>query len=227
MRILALDTTLSACSVALLTDGKVAGFCTDDIKRGHAEALLPMVMRVCAAAEMTLAEIDRIAVAVGPGTFVGIRVGVAAARAFSLALDIPVTAITTLDALAATGRMAAGNQQVTAVIDARNDQFYAQLFAADGDPVTQAQLLQADTLIALIADTKASLTGPGAQALATVIAAQSSDLPKIVPVLTPDPRVIAQLAEQRDGQRAEMIRPLYLRPPDAKLPHTRTTRIIA
>ncbi len=227
MRILALDTTLSACSVALLADSKVAGCSSDNIERGHAEALLPMVMRVCAQAGMSLADVDRIAVTVGPGTFVGIRVGVAAARAFSLALDIPVTAITTLDALAATVERETAHQPVAAVIDARNEQFYAQLFAADRHPLTPPQILQTGALVTLIADTKASLTGPGAPALATAIAAHSSGQPKIAPALTPDPRVIAQLAEKRHGQRAEMIRPLYLRPPDAKLPDARTPRIIA
>ena len=225
MRILALDTTLSACSVALLADSKVAGFSTDNIERGHAEALLPMVMRVCTAAGMTLADVDRIAVTVGPGTFVGIRVGVAAARAFSLALGIPVTAITTLEALAATARSDAW--PLAAVIDARNNQYYAQLFNGEGRPADEPRLLQTDTLIALVADSRASLTGPGAAGLAAAVAAQSSCHPQVAPALVPDARIIARLAGLSEGQTADTIRPLYLRPPDAKLPNARTIRDIA
>lgn len=225
MRILALDTTLSACSVALLADSEIIGFETARIARGHAEALLPMVMQVCAQAEKTLADIDRIAVTVGPGTFVGIRVGVAAARAFGLALDIPVTGVTTLEALAATAGPDTG--PIAAVIDARNNQYYAQLFDGENRPADKPQLLQTEALITLVSDAAASLTGPGADALAAAIAARSSYRPPIISALTPDARIIARLATGREAQAPNTIRPLYLRPPDAKLPHARTPRSIA
>lgn len=225
MRILALDTTLSACSVALLAGSEVIGSETARIDRGHAEALLPMVMQVCATAGKTLADVDRIAVTVGPGTFVGIRVGVAAARALGLALDIPATGITTLEALAATAGTDAG--PIAAVIDARNAQYYAQLFDAQGAPADKPQLLQTEALIALVIDAGASLTGPGAEDLAAAIAAQSSYRPQIVPLPAPDARHVARLARLKEGQATNTIRPLYLRPPDAKLPHARPPRIIA
>ena len=87
MRVLALDTALDACAAAVLdTEGRdLLASETQPMSRGHAEALMPMVARVMDAARLEFSDIDRIAVTVGPGSFTGVRVGIAAARGIALA----------------------------------------------------------------------------------------------------------------------------------------------
>jgi tRNA threonylcarbamoyladenosine biosynthesis protein TsaB len=122
---LALDTALDACSAALLRDGVVLAEETRDIGRGHAEVLMAVVETVLDGARLGILDCDRFAVTVGPGSFTGIRVGLAAARGFAVAAGRPVVGVSTLEALAADAG-AAG--PVLAVIDARRDEVYAGLF---------------------------------------------------------------------------------------------------
>ena len=103
MLILAIDTALEACAVAVLdaeTDALRAQE-SQAMARGHAEALMPMIERVMQAATLPFTALDRIAVTVGPGSFTGLRVGISAARGLGLAADKPVVGVTTLSAYAA------------------------------------------------------------------------------------------------------------------------------
>src|SRR5438552_111182 len=102
MRLLAIDTALAACSAAVFdTDTGVIAGESLPMARGHAEALIPMVARVMAAASIGFDAIDRFAVTVGPGSFTGLRVGVSAARGLALAARKPAVGVTTLTAYAA------------------------------------------------------------------------------------------------------------------------------
>src|ERR1700749_3269007 len=103
MLILAIDTALEACAVALLDTGtsKVIASESQAMKRGHAEALMPMIARVMKESDLTFAALDRLAVTSGPGSFTGLRVGLSAARGIALAAGKPVVGITTLSAYAA------------------------------------------------------------------------------------------------------------------------------
>src|SRR6202040_1588458 len=87
MRVLALDTALDACAAAVLDTERrdLPASETQPMSRGHAEALMPMVARVMDAARLEFSDIDRIAVTIGPGSFTGVRVGIAAARGIALA----------------------------------------------------------------------------------------------------------------------------------------------
>src|SRR5580765_5784779 len=98
--ILAVDTALGACSAALVKDGLVLQQDWREMARGHAEALAPMVEALMSRAGVCFAELDRLAVTTGPGTFAGQRVGLAFMRAVALALKLPLIGITTLDAMA-------------------------------------------------------------------------------------------------------------------------------
>ena len=103
MRILAIDTALDACSATVFDTELDVPLAIEshEIGRGHAEALLPIVERVMNTAAVGFDTIDRIAATVGPGSFTGLRVGLAAARGFALACNRPAVGITTLAALAA------------------------------------------------------------------------------------------------------------------------------
>ena len=98
--ILAIDTALAATSACLLVPGQTSPFAAETLfmEAGHAEALLPLIDRVVARAPGGFAAVTRVAVTVGPGSFTGIRIGVAAARAFGLACGVPVVGVSTLSA---------------------------------------------------------------------------------------------------------------------------------
>ena len=139
--LLAMDTTLAACSVALADGDTLLGHQKQVMERGQAEALLPMVEDVVRAAGREMADITRIAVTSGPGSFTGVRLAVAAARGLSLALKCPVAAVTTLELIAATAvidNSIADGQPVAALLDAKRGQVFGQLFKAQsmGFPVT-------------------------------------------------------------------------------------------
>ncbi len=103
MLILAIDTALDACAAAVLdtTTSKVIALESQAMKRGHAEALMPLIARVMKESGVAFDALDRIAVTTGPGSFTGLRVGLSAARGIGLAAGKPVVGVTTLSAYAA------------------------------------------------------------------------------------------------------------------------------
>ena len=176
--------------------------------RGHQERLAPMAREVMAQAGLAFDRLDRIAVTVGPGSFTGLRVGIAFAKGLALALDRPAVGVGALEALAA---QASG--LVFPAIDARRGQLYLQAF--DGGAALMApDALTAEVAAARIAELSQgrpfTLVGSGAALLAdfapsaTVVSAEGADA-----------RDVARLAAARAGGP---LKPLYLRAPDAKLP---------
>ena len=142
MRVLAIDTALEACSAAVLDT--VRGIVAQEslpMVRGHAEALMPLVARVLDAAQIDFAEIDRIAVTTGPGSFTGLRVGISAARGIALASGRPAIGLSTLAAFAAPLIAADDTLPVVAAIDARHDHVYLHMKGAcSGCPSSTATL---------------------------------------------------------------------------------------
>src|SRR3982751_3097860 len=100
MIVLGLDTCLSSCSVAVLEGERVLGTAREVMARGHQERLAPMAQSVMADAGLAFDRLERIGVTVGPGSFTGLRVGIAFAKGLALALDIPAAGVGTLEALA-------------------------------------------------------------------------------------------------------------------------------
>lgn len=100
MIVLALDTSLDACSVALARGEDALAMCSETMARGQAERLAPMTREIMQSAGLEFAALDRIAVTTGPGSFTGVRVGLSFARALALALDKPCVGVSTLEALA-------------------------------------------------------------------------------------------------------------------------------
>src|SRR5215475_12857755 len=148
MLILAIDSALEACAAAILDTGasKVIASQSQAMKRGHAEALMPLIARVMKGSGLSFAALDRIAVTNGPGSFTGLRVGLSAARGIALAANKPVVGITTLSAYAAPVVSETLEQPVISAIDARHDQVYFQVVSGNGSslirprvaPVTEA-----------------------------------------------------------------------------------------
>ncbi len=205
MIVLALDTSLEACSVAIADQGRVLAERSEPMPRGHQERLAPLVAELMAEAGIGFEKLDRIGVTVGPGSFTGLRVGLAFAKGLGFARAIPVVGIGTLEALAAG---AVG--PVAAVIDARRDQVYVQGFR-DGVAATSPEALgvqdAADMLIKL---DPLVLIGSGAALLTPWFPKARLD-----PRAGADPATLAALAA---AAALTPAKPLYLRAPDAKLP---------
>ncbi len=208
MLILGLDTCLNACSVAVLDGERVLAFASETMARGHQERLAPMAQRVMGEAAVAFPDLSRIGVTVGPGSFTGLRVGLAFAKGLGSALAIPVVGVGALEALAAE----AGGR-VFAAIDARRDQIYLQGFE-DGRPLMAPAALDLGAAAARLAELAmggpVTLVGSGGPLLAPWAPGA-----RIVPAEGCDARQVARLAAAREPAAP---RPLYLRAPDARLP---------
>jgi tRNA threonylcarbamoyl adenosine modification protein YeaZ len=210
MRLLAIDTAYEACSVGIAGDGGPV-LLTEVIGRGHAEKLPGMIAAAMGEAGLAFADLDRIAVVVGPGSFTGVRVGIAAARGLALVSGTPMVGIGTLAALAEHAREQAGAVPVLAVIDARRDEVYAQIFAADGSERGPPLAVSATTAASMLAPDM-GLAGSGAD---LVRAAAGRDVPVIHRDSAPDIAAVLRLGARAPAPVAPP-KPLYLRPPDAK-----------
>ena len=216
MRVLAIDTALEACSAAVLDTGRPDGLTSRSLpmSRGHAEALMPLIAAVMSEADVEFADLDRIAVTVGPGSFTGLRVGVAAARALALAAGKPVVGLTTLAALAAPFFEAEGGGLLMSVIDARHDRVYMQLFGPGG------RSLVAPRIATVSIATHAALTGPTrivGNAVRLVEQAWPDDeplRPLVNAMRAPDIGWVARLGAASQDLTAP-VRPLYLSEADA------------
>lgn len=213
MHVLALDTALAACSAAVFdTKRELVAGASIPMRRGHAEALLPLIERVMDDAGFAFSDLDRVAVTIGPGSFTGLRVGVSAARGIALAAGKPAVGVTTLAAFAAPALILAQGTPVLAVIDARNDQVYLQLFS---DGVTnKPSIASLSEAIELAASGPAYIAGSGAQLL---VAAWPQDRPQPSAAVSgdaPDIEWVARLGAQ--ASLGDSPKPLYLRAPDAR-----------
>src|SRR5256885_15757100 len=142
MRILAIDTALEACAAGVVeTPQRVLAQESLAMARGHAEALMPLLARVMDQASLGFSDLDRIAVTVGPGSFTGLRVGVAAARGIALAADKPAIGLSTLSALAAPHVASRAGDTIMAAIDGRNQQVHFQVFAPSGATLVAPRLV--------------------------------------------------------------------------------------
>lgn len=231
MTILALDTTMRACSAAVLRgmDADARLFRVyEDRDRGHAEAIIPMVETVMREAQTGYDAIERIAVTLGPGTFTGVRVGVAAARGLALATGAQTVGFTSLETIAARARHEAPDAEglVAVAADARRGQVYFAVFGADGAIVCdQAALTPAEAAGLLPVSGEVVLAGSGAALVAE--AAQSRGHADVLCLegLQPDAAVVAKMAQQGAGVVGP-VSPVYLRAPDAKpQAHTAVPRL--
>lgn len=210
MIILALDTCFNACSAAIGVRGsdlqwEVTGD-REAMRQGHAEALLPMVERVVVRAGLALSDIDRIAVTHGPGTFTGVRTGLAAARALALACNVPAIGVSSLWAI---GAAAGGNVLVAA--DAGRGRLFIQAIGTEGTALTAPALATLDEAAALALARGLPVTGSGA----AVLAAAGFEIRALAGDPDPDARTLIAFAAPCEPP-AHPPRPLYLREPDAK-----------
>ena len=217
MLILAIDTALDACAAAVL-DTETAELRAQEslpMKRGHAEALMPLIARVMQSAALSFTALDRIAVTVGPGSFTGLRVGISAARGLALAAERPAIGLTTLSAYAATIVGQSRSAPVISAIDARHDHVYFQIVAGDGSQLVRPKVASIDDAIAASQFGAPHLVGNAANILAE---RWPKDGPQPVAVdaqAAPDIGWVAWLGAAADPA-TNPARPFYLKAPDAK-----------
>ena len=209
--LLAVDTALGGCSVALLEGDTVRAHIFEAMDRGHAERLAPMVQE--AMQDVPFAALARLAVTTGPGTFTGQRVGLAFMRGLRLALKIPLTGVTTLDAIAVAAMQGTGRTRAAVIHDARREEAY--LLLRDGDTVAQQPVLLpfVDAIARIRHFGACAIAGTGAPPAAEALGGDCA----LSAIRQPDALWVARLAQQIPAS-AEAPGPLYLRAPDAKLP---------
>ena len=217
MLILAIDTALDACAAGILDTrtSKLIAHESMPMKRGHAEALMPLLGRIMAGSGIAFADLDRIAVTTGPGSFTGLRVGLAAARGIGLAASKPVVGITTLTAYAAPVVSENMDAPVIAAIDARHDHVYFQVVSGNGTSLVRPGVIPIHEALEAAQFGAPYLVGNAAEIIA---ARWPSDAPAPLRVdMQPAPEIswVAWLGAAVNPETA-LARPYYLRAPDAK-----------
>ncbi len=208
MKILALDTAAAICAAAVYDagSGRVLGRAGETIGKGHAEVLMDFVVRALQEAGLTLADIDRVAVDIGPGSFTGVRIGVSAARGFALALGKPAVGVTAFEAIAAET-----DGPALVLLDAHRGEIYAQNFTAEG---ASAPMVLSRAEAEALAAAQPPETVLAGSAAAAINAALSGKFRLGGGDATGDIATYARLAALRAP--GEAPKPLYMRGPDAK-----------
>lgn len=219
MRVLALETASSACSVALWCDGEVVVRRFEAMVRGHAERLVPMIAEVLVEAGQPADAVDRLAVTVGPGAFTGLRVGLATARGLALATGRPLVGVTTFEAIGhALGPRPGCRRSVLVVVESRRAELFLQLFDAGLTPRGEPRLLSPEACARWLPAGPLLVAGCGAAALGPVLVGRPDVAFAEGPGL-PDAAAVAALAATRTPEAGALPpRPFYLRAPDATLP---------
>jgi tRNA threonylcarbamoyladenosine biosynthesis protein TsaB len=222
MLLLAIDTALENCSAAVLDAdaGELLASETLVMSRGHAEALMPLIMRVMEQSKISFDRLDRIAVTTGPGSFTGLRVGISAARGIALAADKPVVGVTTLSAYAAARVAENGSHPIIAAIDARHDQVYFQAVSGNGATLIRPRILPVvEALRAARFGAPRIVGNAGAELLAQRWPAEALPPASVEAAPGPDISWVAWLGVAATPDKSP-AKPFYLKAPDAKISAT-------
>jgi tRNA threonylcarbamoyladenosine biosynthesis protein TsaB len=223
MLVLAIDTALEACSAAIFDSKQctiIAGE-TAFMVRGHAEALMPLLDGVMRESRLDFFALDRIAVTVGPGSFTGLRVGIAAARGIALAAKKELVGITTLAALAAPYIAEEPSIPVAAAVDGRHRHVYFELYGTQGRVLLSPRIVPVEDAVHAAAGAGARLVGSGARMMADIWP-DNMNPPAIDERRAADINWVARLGAESQIRDAQP-KPLYLRAPDA---HPQTASIL-
>ncbi|MDH0613019.1 MULTISPECIES: tRNA (adenosine(37)-N6)-threonylcarbamoyltransferase complex dimerization subunit type 1 TsaB [unclassified Agrobacterium] len=209
MIVLSLDTSGVDCSACIYdsTADRVLGEVCETIGKGHAERLMAVIDAALQQAQLPLQKVERIAVTIGPGSFTGIRVGVAAARGFALSLGIEAAGVTTLETIALHHLLENPGGPVAVGLDAKRDEAYLQTFAADGSPLGEAALLSLEDARTALSGFDGVIIGSAAPLFA---GAETGSGPDHFPIAS-----VARAAARKPSGQPKPA-PLYLRGPDAR-----------
>jgi tRNA threonylcarbamoyladenosine biosynthesis protein TsaB len=225
MNVLAFDCCFGAVSVAVRQEKEHGRWLLHEAYEsragGHAERLFPMIAEVLEEAHLEFSEIDRIAVTLGPGTFTGVRVGVATARAFALAAAKPVVGTTSLAVMAHRSLQLLDEEYRSAplavAVDARRGMLYVQHFRIGGAAAASARLLspaEGARMLGAAGKGPIHIVGSGGAAVVEALRGTGREATAHLPDLQPHAGSLAFLASELDP--LEHVAPIYLRQPDVK-----------
>jgi tRNA threonylcarbamoyladenosine biosynthesis protein TsaB len=216
-RILAIDSALPAVSACVLDEGAPEPVASASLamEKGHAEALLPLIEKIMATVEGGFSSLDRVAVTVGPGSFTGIRIGVAAARGIALARGLDVVGVSTLAAFAAPLLAQEPDGIVAAAIDARHGHVYFSAYGPAGRILASPRILSVKDACRLLGGGRVRAAGSGAPLLREEAAMSSADIVVVNGAPAPDIVSVARLGLAASPENAP-ARPIYLKAPDAQ-----------
>ena len=226
MLILAFDTTLSICSAVICHEGRIISREIQDGKKGHSEIIMPMIEKIMKKSQIDFSDIDLFATATGPGSYTGLRVCIALARGFKLALNKPVIGLNTLEIIAeGARRRSKKNYDVIVVNEAAYEEVYFQKFSDYLKPKTNPQRCSIEKLIKLMPNKKIILAGTASLKTYHLMESKSDiilDLSKVTgqPEL-PDALDLACLAnkialDSKDLNRNYAPNPVYMYEPYEK-----------
>ena len=226
--IIGIDSATSGCSVAVMAGGQVLAATVKEMSRGQAEELMPMVDGILKESDITPAELDLVAVSIGPGSFTGLRIGLAAARGFALSLSIPCIGVSTFEVCAAAvDKNVIGPGKLLIAIETRRDDIYAQLFNSDLTPLSDGAAIDDVGLVSLVAevaDNNVVVAGDGgARAIEMLknhgnIKATLFDVGVFSGAVHACTIAGSKYKPYKPGAIPPPPQPLYLRPPEAKIP---------
>lgn len=274
MKILSFDTVMKGCSVAVV-DAKNRNYLFSkqtEMERGQAEILVPMIEGIIEEFGITFQDLDIISTTIGPGSFTGVRVGLATAKAMGMALDIPVVGVTSFEAIVeavikedilklddsynlmdeahseflyplmqSSNYIIDSEAKILVALDTKRSDFYVQTFSADGNPETEATTINPNEVCDVVPDgvpfiiagdvtnsfikcmglDVSTIHGHGCKKLITISSASPFPNPFIVGHLGYY-KYIKYLEQSANYGNAPTKypapSPLYIRPPDAKLP---------
>lgn len=223
MKLLTIDTSsvTACCGVVDTQADKILSECFTDVPLTHSQTVLPMVEAALSHAGMTFAEVEAIAVCSGPGSFTGVRIGVAAAKGLGFERDLPCASVSTLEALAQNVSGVPTDAVVCAVMDARCRQVYTATFSCDGGVITRLTADEAKSIDDLTQELLALgrpilLVGDGA------LLCEAAMKDKLAVTAAPSPlrfvraRGMALAATEDRFVTASALQPTYLRLPQAE-----------
>lgn len=221
--ILGMDTSMSACSVALVADGVTVAHACEEMKRGQSEALAPMIDRVMTGHDY--GDLDAVAVVRGPGAFTGLRIGLAAARSMALAIDKPCLGISTFDVLVfqtlrSDETTIPDDGVIVVAIETKRDDFYIQAIGKDGSYVVLPTAMTAENIrSAMPTDRPLFIVGDAWPRMRQELGPEGPAMREISNVVLPDASVLAICAQAFiDAPDDAPASPLYLRSPDVTMP---------
>ena len=221
--VLAFDAAGSACAVAVRRGGTLLASVAAPMRRGQAERLVPLIESALAEAEVPAQALDAVAVTTGPGGFTGVRIGLAAARGYALALGIPVIGLNRFEVTAAGIAPQTAPARIRLVaLDARRPDIYLQSFAPGGEALAPPWTACPQDLPAQMPIRPLLLAGDAAATAAEALDAAGRDVIVAHDTAQTDPAVLARLALAKPWPSAGDAppRPLYMRAPDVTLPET-------
>ena len=231
MNILGFDTATTGCSAAVLIDGEIMARQWEEMEKGQAERLNPMIGEVMSQAGLNFDGLDGIGVTVGPGAFTGLRIGLAAARAIGLAVAAPVIGMTTFAALArAVPRSELSGRALVIAVNGKRRDVFAQTLDGQGNVLSEPGALDPATVPESLPPGPILIAGDGGPALVYALegCSEAGEGPEMrirfsSAMAPPDAAHVAALAAQALAAGESPLlqappRPLYIRPPDARLP---------